>query len=151
MYLIPGCDVDYDGCERPCVTERWWSDWSEWVKGRSNIRFRSWCSLGDDGRSLVTVLINESTSAREQFDQWSDWKIRPGVAFRYRLPPEVSLLHSNAAVDIQYQILATASTTRVTLSFCLYLSTLTMLSGFFAQCLITKLFSSCRASKTSFL
>lgn len=29
-----GCGVEYGACERRCVTERWWSDWSEWIGGR---------------------------------------------------------------------------------------------------------------------
>ncbi|VDO39366.1 unnamed protein product [Haemonchus placei] len=90
--------------------------------------------MNSDGRSLTTMQVNESSPTA----QWSEWKIRPGVAFRHRLLPEISL-HT---VDIQYQLLISASPTRVTLSFCLYLSTLTMISGFFAQCLISRLFAS---------
>ncbi|KAK6009829.1 hypothetical protein OSTOST_25213, partial [Ostertagia ostertagi] len=119
------------------------------VLGASNVFDFDSGVLSVDGSSLTGVTASmKQLLAVEDLSQWSDWKIRPGVAFRYRLPPEVSLLDSEAAIDIQYQLLISASSTRVTLSFCLYLGALTMISGFFAQCLISKLFASCRTSKT---
>ncbi|EYB84002.1 hypothetical protein Y032_0324g2519 [Ancylostoma ceylanicum] len=142
-----GCGVEYGPCERRCVTERWWSDWSEWINGPSKVRHRSWCSLGVDGRSLVTVLVNDTLPGATAYEStWSEWELRPGVAFRYRLP--MNLLHSaNDSVDIQHQLIAYNSATQVSLAFCLYLSITTMISGFVAQCLISRMFATCRRTK----
>ncbi|WKX98294.1 hypothetical protein Q1695_013736 [Nippostrongylus brasiliensis] len=140
-----GCHIEYGKCERLCITERWWSDWSEWVQGQYNTRFRSWCSVGYDGRTLSTVLLNETRAIAQNSGEWSDWKIRPGVAFRYRLPVN----SESNAVDIQYQLLAASPSTRVALSFSLYVGIIAVIAGFLAQCAISKLFSICRSTSTS--
>ncbi|ETN79105.1 hypothetical protein NECAME_10022, partial [Necator americanus] len=141
-----GCGVDHGTCERRCVTERWWSDWSEWFSGASKVRHRSWCSLGIDGRSLVTMTINETLPTTPSVKSaWSEWELRPGVAFRYRVPENWIL--DNGSPNIQHQLIAYNSSTHVSLTFCLYLSTVTMISGFVAQCFVSRMFSLCATRK----
>ncbi|CAJ0599021.1 unnamed protein product, partial [Cylicocyclus nassatus] len=139
-----GCSFEIGECERRCAIGRWWGDWSEWSSGISKIRYRSWCSLGIDGKSLITSVVNETHLSTAEESVWSDWELRHGVAFRYRIPSNFPL---NASIDIQHQLISYNSPTRVSLTFCVYLSIAAMITGFIAQSSVSWMFSSCRERK----
>ncbi|KJH53077.1 hypothetical protein DICVIV_00762 [Dictyocaulus viviparus] len=142
-----GCNVQYGSCDRRCVTERWWTNWSKWIdNGAITVRFRSWCSMGANGRSLITTLVNESITTKQTKAGWSKWEIRPDVAFRYRVRSNDKSQQNDEVtpIEIQHQLIPHQSPTCVTISFSLCFSILTMIMGFTAQCLITKLFMRCQ-------
>uniref|UniRef100_A0A0K0DDS3 Attractin n=1 Tax=Angiostrongylus cantonensis TaxID=6313 RepID=A0A0K0DDS3_ANGCA len=125
-----GCGIDYGSCERRCVNER-----CNRFGNRILVHHFSQHILNRQKDKLSKQVTTKIPA------NWSKWEIRPGVAFRYRVP--TNYISNHALVDIQHQLIVHQSPTHVTLSFCLYVSILMMTLGFLAQCLISKLFDFC--------
>ncbi|CAO4369101.1 unnamed protein product [Caenorhabditis nigoni] len=132
-----GCDKQYESClSGECPVSKKWSQWTDWLdSGHEQMRYSAWCSSSNVAN--VDVGVRRETRESMKHVMWSEWRMHPGVAYRYRML-------QNSTISIEHHLLSRSTSSCLPLYFAIPIFCFCIFIGFILQGIIMCIFSRCQ-------